>query len=138
MAPETNGANQNTSKDSSTVGPEVCLFPKPKDKILFKCADNEAWKEGEVLGRAGKATGKYKSWLNVKTDNGPTCIDLREAEWKIDNQTPSKSSEEVQSNEEVILAIVPQSHHHEGEVVAAKERIESLERIQPVYRGASC
>lgn len=38
-------------------------FPKTKDTILFRRPDEVTWKKAEVIGRAGKATGKYKSWI---------------------------------------------------------------------------
>ena len=41
-----------------------------KGMIIKYKADNDTWKEGKVLSRAGKATGWYKSHWNVEESCG--------------------------------------------------------------------
>ena len=41
-------------------------LPKLQQCVQFKIPDSDEWKNVKVIGRAGKATGKYKSWLNIK------------------------------------------------------------------------
>ena len=39
--------------------------------IDYKVLPEDDWKEGIIIGRAGKATGKNKNWYNVKdTETG--------------------------------------------------------------------
>ena len=39
------------------------------NKILYQLPGAEDWFAATVIGRAGKATGKNKWWINVKTVN---------------------------------------------------------------------
>ena len=39
-----------------------------KDRIEIK--ENNAWERGIVVSKAGKSTGKYSTWYNIKLDNG--------------------------------------------------------------------
>lgn len=90
------------------------IFPKIHDKILYKETDMDTWNEGEVIGRAGKSTGKYSSWINIKTQEGAKSVDLdRIAEWKL--KTSSNLTEEVN------VVMIPRSRHHEKDVVTAKK-----------------
>lgn len=59
-------------------------LPRKNDKITYKLPNSEEWTEAKVLGRAGKATGRYPSWFNVRdiTDNEDKSIDLDKVEWK--------------------------------------------------------
>jgi transposase InsO family protein len=50
-------------------------IPKPvkfraKDRIEIK--EKNRWERGIILNPAGKASGKYKDWYNIKLDNGKT------------------------------------------------------------------
>ena len=52
---------------------------KINDSVRYKI-DNE-WVTGTILGRAGKLTGKYKTWYNVRDENNEErSIDLRNLE----------------------------------------------------------
>ena len=99
-------------------------FPKPKDKIMFKQASENEWTKGEVLGRAGKSTGKFKSWINVKSGETSSSIDLNEMQLKFDTE----------ATEEVRLAtIIPATRHGEAEVIAAKKKELQLWKDFSVY-----
>ena len=65
------------SIESSLPGQEIDKLAKAKDKIKYRFQDNNEWQKAEVLGRAGKSTGKYKSWFNIKntSDDGASSID---------------------------------------------------------------
>ena len=114
--------SQQEGRDHPPTNSANLTFPKNKDKILFKHRNEESWKEGEVIGRAGKANGKYKSWVNIKLDNTTSdCINLDEVEWKIDCP-----------NEEVNVTIQC-SRHNEPEVVTAKKKELELWKEYNVY-----
>ena len=54
---------------------------KINDIVRYKI-DNE-WVTGTILCRAGKLTGKYKTWYNVRDENNQErSIDLRNLEWE--------------------------------------------------------
>lgn len=61
---------EKSSPDSLTVQPVASL--KPGQTILFQEKEDESPMKAVVLGRAGKSTGKYKSWFNigVEQDSG--------------------------------------------------------------------
>ena len=43
-------------------------IPKVGQKVKYLAADSDDWKTTTVLSRAGKATGKYKTWLNIQDE----------------------------------------------------------------------
>nr|XP_034319149.1 uncharacterized protein LOC109620710 [Crassostrea gigas] len=59
-------------------------LPRKNDKIKYKLPNSDEWTEAKVLGRAGKATGRYPSWFNVRNsiDNEDKSVDLDKVEWK--------------------------------------------------------
>ena len=46
------------------------LIPTKGSKIRFKMKDNDIIEEAKVLGKAGKATGKNKYWINIEQAEG--------------------------------------------------------------------
>ena len=38
---------------------------KVNDRIQYRASNGDEWVNAKVIGRAGKATGKYKDWYNV-------------------------------------------------------------------------
>lgn len=73
--------NQEETPQTDSVQRQL---PRKNDKITYKLPNSEEWTEAKVLGRAGKATGRYPSWFNVRdiTDNEDKSIDLDKVEWK--------------------------------------------------------
>ena len=80
--------------------------------IRYKMDD--AWVTGTILGQAGKTTGKYTTWYNVRNeDNEERSVDLKTILWEkmpktkinIAATTESKKSEskEVSIAEEIEL-----------------------------------
>ena len=56
------------------------------DVIRYK-VDNK-WITGTIVSRAGKATGKYKTWYNIKNENNEErSIDLGSLEWEMIPET---------------------------------------------------
>ena len=54
---------------------------KINDVIRYKV--NDEWVTSTIMSRAGKATGKYKTWYNVKdSNNEEQSIDLGNIEWE--------------------------------------------------------
>ena len=54
---------------------------KVNDSIRYKLYDE--WVTGTVLSRAGKATGKYKNWYNIRNENNEErSIDLGSIQWQ--------------------------------------------------------
>ena len=67
-------------------------IPKKGTRINYKIRGNNFYNEATVLGRAGKATGKNKHWIN--TEGSDKCLksldleqveDLRELEENIES-----------------------------------------------------
>ena len=107
-------ANERTSQPTQEDEPKNTL-PKTNDIIVFKETPSSEFKEAVVIGRAGKASGQYKSWVNLKTKDKSFSADIEKlAEWHI----KSSSTE----SEEVNVVIVPISEHGQARVKTAKER----------------
>ena len=72
---EQRGAEPNTDMQSGRV-----RTVKINDDIRYKL--DGQWITGTILSRAGKATGKYKSWYNVRNENNEErSVDLSRLEW---------------------------------------------------------
>ena len=60
-------------------------LPKVNEFIKFKVIDSDEWKKCQIISRAGKDSGRYKYWLNIKDmdDFTNTCIDWKNhvSEW---------------------------------------------------------
>ena len=53
---------------------------KINDDIQYKL--DGQWITGTILSRAGKTTGKYKSWYNIRNENNEErSVDLSRLEW---------------------------------------------------------
>ena len=76
---------------------------KVNDNIRYKLSDE--WVNGTIISRAGKASGKYKNWYNVRNENNDErSIDLERHEWqKIPeteiNITETSSNKSLDSSE---------------------------------------
>ena len=73
---ETHG--EGTNSDRSRRTPSQV---KTNDIIRYKLDDE--WITDSVLGRAGKASGKYRTWYNIRNENGEErSIELERHEWE--------------------------------------------------------
>ena len=63
---------QNHLSDESTSSSSEIVTLKPGQNIIFQESDEDIVKTAVVIGRAGKSTGKYKSWFNfnVRLESG--------------------------------------------------------------------
>jgi len=105
------------------------IFPKKEDTISFKRVPGETWVEAKVLGRAGKATGKYQSWMNIKVGEAETCVNLDDLdEWKILEKSPDTSNVQEEVN-----IIIPTKRHQELSVINAKNKELNLLKEFQVY-----
>ena len=88
-------------KDNSIVVPDAGMV------INFRLADEQDWHQVEVIGRAGKATGKNKFWINVKEGDDSYSVNMENfADYHI--------------NEEVNVVMVPRKDHSKPEIIKAK------------------
>ena len=54
---------------------------KAYDIIKYKV--NDEWETGTIISRAGKSTGKYKTWYNIRDGNNKErSVDLSVVEWE--------------------------------------------------------
>ena len=85
------------------------------DRIHYKFADDEGWRDAVVLGRGGKATGGNKNYYNVKEigDN---------VEMKGVNLDAVHEWEKVDDNadENVNIVLIPGNRHCEADCIKAK------------------
>ena len=61
------------------------ILPKVNTKVIYHNPDTNSWNEALVLGKAGKSTGKNKTWLNIKNlqNNSHQSVDFSKIEgWK--------------------------------------------------------
>ena len=89
-----------TETSESTTGDDLWFdrskIPKKKTFVKLQMINNDVIQDAEILSRGGKATGLYKSFMNVRflKDNSLDCIDWNLVEkWK-----PKMSSEVLLTN----------------------------------------
>ena len=87
---------RNATKTKPTQTKTKPIKFRPKDRIEIK--EKNKWQRGIILKAAGKATGKYKDWYNIKLDNG-----------KVFNTNVKQREIRKLSNEEAMLTWVTQS-----------------------------
>ena len=80
------------------------ILPKMNQCVDFKTDNSDDWKRCLISSRAGKASGKYKNWLNIVNlpDNTSECIDWESqvVEWKaVDNNVLLASTKKDQGYE---------------------------------------
>ena len=101
-------------------------LPKKRDVIKYCGTGAEKWKEATGVGRAGKATGKFSSWLNLtsKEDDEPICLDFNTVEeWsKIDSSATKEHAIDRNEPEETVYFTVPVEEHQSNDVNDAKKQ----------------
>ena len=55
-------------------------IPKKGDNIRYRMKGDSSWNEASVIGRAGKVSGKYSSWVNLFGNEGELCIDFNDVD----------------------------------------------------------
>ena len=81
------------------------------DRVQYRLHPDEEWKNVTVLGRAGKATGKYRNWYNVREENTGSeySLDFEHIhDWK-------------KTDEEVNAVLLPKNRHNDTDCIEAKE-----------------
>ena len=77
---------------------------KAYDIIKYKV--NDEWETGTIISRAGKSTGKYKTWYNIRDGNNKErSVDLSVVEWEKIPDTEMNitcASDKVESEEKDI------------------------------------
>lgn len=122
-----------TVADQSRRG--VGVKVKSQDQIQYRSNTSDDWSNAVITGRAGKATGKYNNWYNIKTDNGDELyIDLQEVEWR------KIEDEDVEA---AYLNLIPRKQHQQPECVQAKktelQKLKSFDVYEEVADvGQSC
>lgn len=75
---ETLVKEQNT--DDLKAASTSIQLPKVGTKVTYLPQGSDTWMESTVMSRAGKATGKYKNWLNIVDEDGV----MKSADWEND------------------------------------------------------
>ena len=105
------------------IGDESLVLKK-NDFISYQMREGDEWRTATVLGRAGKATGQYKDYYNVRDrDTGDTMhVDMsRVNAWR-------KSDGLAENIEEVNIVLIPKNMQSDKDCVDAK--IEELEKLK--------
>ena len=85
--------DNNTNMEGTEINREAVKSRpiKSNDVIRYK-VDNKPI-TGTIMSCAGKATGKYKSWYNIKNaNNEKRSIDIGSIEWEVIPETEIKHS----------------------------------------------
>ena len=61
----TSGCTEGINAGGESNNVQSQKLPTMKSNVMFKLAGSEQWREGKILSRGGKATGKFPKWLNV-------------------------------------------------------------------------
>ena len=55
-------------------------LPLNESRVKYKLNDDTEWTVADIIGRAGKATGKNRNWINIHSDNRDYSIDWEKVE----------------------------------------------------------
>ena len=121
-ATDTHVETENEVRGRHTVQPDTV---KINDVVKYKIDDE--WITGTILGRAGKSTGKYKTWYNVRDENNQErSIDLSNLEW-----------EKVPETEINITAVSDDTRAND--IIKAKENeLEKLAQFETYEEVVNC
>ena len=121
---QTATATQHDSIQTSGCDPTVQTSTSPEalrknDCIQYKITETDDWREGHIIGRAGKASTATKHWYNVCDVDGD-CISInleKLADWR-----------KVTQMETVNMVRVKQNKENEPECLEAKQ--EELQKLK--------
>ena len=111
------------SRESQTANSGGVARFRPGQKVKYKKDPSDDWSRAEVLGRGGKATGKYPEWFNIRGENGELgSLDFGTvAEWQ---------------EEEVNIITIPRNQHSTDQCLQAKyaelEKLKSFQTYEEV------
>ena len=78
----------NTNIEGIEIDREAVKSRPIKINYLIRYKVDNEWITGTIMSRAGKATGKYKTWYNIKNeDNEERSIDICSLEWEMIPET---------------------------------------------------
>ena len=78
----------NTNMEGTEIDREAVKSRPIKINDVIRYKEDNEWITGIIISRAGKATGKYKNWYNIKNDsNEGKSIDLGSLEWEMIPET---------------------------------------------------
>ena len=123
---KTRNANKNKGKEAM-ISPNInkpTLKLKPKDRIEIK--ERNRWQKGIILKLAGKATGKYKDWYNIKLDNGKTfSTNIKQREIR---KLTNEQALITWLPQQVLAVMVPRADRNNEACSAAKQ--EELQKLK--------
>jgi transposase InsO family protein len=95
--------------------------PKVGDSVKYFLPDLNDWIHATVLSKAGKASGRYKHWFNIRDSDGTEkSLDFGQCLW-----------ENVHTEESVNLVLIPKSEQNSPECLQAKEiELEKLRNFE--------
>ena len=105
---------------------KVVTMPIPNQKVKYLPINDTNWKSVEVISRAGKASGKYKHWLNVRhEDDTIEAVDWENnvQEWQSNNVEEHQDEDSQEIQDETVYFAVNQLDVDPVLVHAAKEII---------------
>ena len=78
--PDTIGENQAVQPTANEDVRDGTTLPLNESRVKYKLNDDLEWTVADIIGRAGKATGKNRNWINIHTDNHDYSIDWEKVE----------------------------------------------------------
>ena len=113
VVPSENQPNDdNEATDNSNDHAREADSVRSGDVIEYKLEDNDDWEKATILGRAGKATGQYKTWFNVRREKDGEQMSL-----DLGKGTLWRNLEE----NDVYVVTVPRERQGEAECIKAKQ-----------------
>ena len=105
-------------KPKQTIQKTKVLTFKNKDRIEIK--ENNRWESGIVVNKAGKATGKYPNWYNIKLDNGKEfSTDIKHRDIR---KLTTEQAMATWVTHEVFAVMVPKADRNSDECQEAKDQ----------------
>ena len=114
------------SEDQTVADKMIARLPKKGATIQFRPNGSEMWKTVHVISRAGKASGKYKYFMNVRDNEEGKVSELDfendVKEWR------EITNEDHQKMDEVLYSSLEKEREKELVAVAKKNELDNWKR----------
>ena len=108
LTEETESGVDSGSVSVSNVGEGMKnILPKKGQSINYRLENDDVWRHAVVTGRAGKASGGNKDWLNLKEGSSEYSVD-------------TKRLRDMHIEEQVNVVMIPRREHNKPEIIKAK------------------
>lgn len=117
---DTEDSDDESTNQQANMTLATLTLPRVGMKVNYLPAGDKIWREATVISRAGKSTGKYKNWFNLKENDESKSVDWESVqEWR-----EMKDSLEADPSEVTISQNTTTGSREDAEVYIVENRHE--------------